>query len=329
MLLPVMLALSCTDRPASRQDGSHPSVRFVTVDDNVRLETIDWGGSGRPVVLLAGGGNTAHVYDDFAPKLTADYHVYGITRRGFGASGFAVSKDRYPVDRMRDDILAIIDTLGVERPVLVGHSIGGAEMSAVATLHPDRVAGLVYLDAGYPYAFDNGTGPATSQLPPISTDTLPTWPTPSDSDLVSFKALQRWNARVDGYPIPEAEWRQLWDSTSDGRVVKPREPAGMNTLLTILQGPKKFPDLPAPALVIYAIPHVLEAWIRNATDPSVHEVANAYLSRVDPLVEKQAKALENGAPTARVIRLRGHHYVFISNEADVLRAMHAFLRGLK
>jgi len=40
------------------------------VDDNVKLEVLDWGGTGRPLVLLAGLGNTAHVFDDFAPKLT-------------------------------------------------------------------------------------------------------------------------------------------------------------------------------------------------------------------------------------------------------------------
>jgi pimeloyl-ACP methyl ester carboxylesterase len=50
----------------------------------VRLEVLDWGGTGRSLVLLAGGGDTAHIFDDFAPKLTGDFHVYGITRRGFG-----------------------------------------------------------------------------------------------------------------------------------------------------------------------------------------------------------------------------------------------------
>jgi len=106
-----MLVLSCPQRPRSWQDGSPHTVRFVTVDGNVRLETLDWGGSGSPVVLLAGGGNTAHVFDDFAPKLAADHHVYAITRRGFGASGFAVTGDRFPVDRLRDDVLAVVDAL--------------------------------------------------------------------------------------------------------------------------------------------------------------------------------------------------------------------------
>jgi len=120
------------------------------------LEVLDWGGSGRPINLLAGGGNTAHVFDDFAPKLTAHCHVYGITRRGFGASGYSATD--HPADRLGDDAVAVIDALNLKRPILVGHSIAGVELSSVANSHPNRVAGLVYLDAAYSYAFDNGKG---------------------------------------------------------------------------------------------------------------------------------------------------------------------------
>ena len=74
--------------PARGQDidSTSHTVQFIAVENNVKLEVLDWGGSGRPLVLLAGLGNTAHVFDKFASKLTGAYHVYGITRRGFGAS---------------------------------------------------------------------------------------------------------------------------------------------------------------------------------------------------------------------------------------------------
>jgi non-heme chloroperoxidase len=55
------------------RDPSPHSVQFVAVDQKVRLEVLDWGGTGRAVVLLAGGGNTAHIFDEFAPKLTASH----------------------------------------------------------------------------------------------------------------------------------------------------------------------------------------------------------------------------------------------------------------
>src|SRR4051812_2315861 len=72
------------------------SVQMVTVADNVKLEVVDWGGTGRPLVLLAGLGGTARDFNTFASKLTPTYHVYGITRRGFGAS--TVTESGYGAD---------------------------------------------------------------------------------------------------------------------------------------------------------------------------------------------------------------------------------------
>jgi non-heme chloroperoxidase len=91
-------------------DPSPHKVRFVPVERNVKLEVLDWGGTGRPVVLLTGLGDNAHVYDHFAPKLTSRYRVYGITRRGFGASSAPVPTSvSYSADRLGDDVLAVLD----------------------------------------------------------------------------------------------------------------------------------------------------------------------------------------------------------------------------
>jgi len=96
------------------------------------------------------------VFDDFAPKLTAHNRVYGITRRGFGVSGY---KEEVDVgERLGKDVLAVLDALKLDKPILAGHSVAGAELSWIASKHASRIAGLVYLEAGYSYAFDNGRG---------------------------------------------------------------------------------------------------------------------------------------------------------------------------
>lgn len=135
-------------------DPSPHTVRFVAVDRDVKLEVLDWGGAGRPVILPAGLGSTAHDFDTFAPKLTSKYHVYGITRRGFGASSAPDPRcGNYSADRLGDDVLAVMDALKIGRPVLTGHSIAGEELSSIGTRFPDRVAELTYLEAGNPYAY--------------------------------------------------------------------------------------------------------------------------------------------------------------------------------
>jgi non-heme chloroperoxidase len=79
--------------------------QFVSVGEGVQLEVLDFGGSGRPIVLLAGLGNTAHVFDDFAPKLTSVGHVFAVTRRGYGGS--TRPESGYDVARLGEDVLAV------------------------------------------------------------------------------------------------------------------------------------------------------------------------------------------------------------------------------
>lgn len=155
------------------KDPSPHTSQFVTVDRDVRLEVLDWGGSGRPVLLLAGLGNTAHVFDTLASKLSKTFHVYGLTRRGFGQSSKPSSG--YGADRLADDVLEVISALKLNKPLLVGHSIAGEELSSIGSRHPEQVSGLVYLDAGYSYAYydqtlgeaDMGPAPNLADLSPI------------------------------------------------------------------------------------------------------------------------------------------------------------------
>ena len=147
--------------PAGAQTDSSPhKVQMVTVEPGVQLEVLDWGGSGRPLIFLAGAGDTAHRLDGFAPRFTGQYHVYGITRRGFGASSKpAPANGNYSADHLGDDVLGVIQALHIERPVLVGHSLAGQELSSIGSRFPDKVSGLIYLDAATDFAFYDPSHP--------------------------------------------------------------------------------------------------------------------------------------------------------------------------
>jgi non-heme chloroperoxidase len=361
LLIPLAGRLSAQSS-ATWHDPSPHTVQFVTVEKDVKLEVLDWGGSGRPIVLLTGVGNSAHVYDDFAPKLTSEYHVYGITRRGFGAS--SAPDAGYSADRLGDDVLAVLDALKIERPVLVGHSIGGEELSSIGSRHPERVAGLIYLDAAYEYAYydpsinnlnidsrelqkkmeqlraANTPPDAKSVIQEMLQDDLPkfesdlrkeqtlanvTWPpapSPTAADRASFAAMRLWQERVFGLKVPEAELRQTRELTPDGHVGGPRTKATVPQ--AILAAEQKYTEIRAPALAIYAVPHDYGPFVSN--NPAVSEAIDAVEA---PQNEARAKAFESGVPSARVIRLpHANHYVFMSNEADVLREMRAFLASL-
>jgi pimeloyl-ACP methyl ester carboxylesterase len=104
-------------------------VKLVTVDTNVQLEVLDWGGSGPALLLLAGGGDTAHVFDDLAPRLAARHRVVGLTRRGH--PGSSAPATGYGVSRLAEDVVRVMDAVGLKTPVVVGHSFAGEEMHVV------------------------------------------------------------------------------------------------------------------------------------------------------------------------------------------------------
>jgi len=179
------------------RDPSPHQVRGVTVEPGVRLEVLDWGGSERPLVLLAGLGMTAHVFDGFAEKLTGSSHVYGITRRGYSASSRPASG--YTEDRLVEDDLRVLDALNLAQPVMAGHSVAGNELSELGIHHYGRIGGLVYLDALNDGADDYTEYDALcSKLP----EAMRGPPTPSPSDLKSFPVYGDGRMRTDGTQFP-------------------------------------------------------------------------------------------------------------------------------
>ncbi len=126
-----------------------PTDQFVILD-GVRFHYLDWGGDGETVLLLAGLGCTAHVFAEFAPQLSDRFRVLALTRRGHGLTDQVQSG--YALVDAAEDARRLLDALGIERAHLVGHSMGGGEVSALAARHPGRVGRIVYLDGAYDWA---------------------------------------------------------------------------------------------------------------------------------------------------------------------------------
>jgi pimeloyl-ACP methyl ester carboxylesterase len=352
---------------ASWQDSSPHRVQLVTVDANVQLEVLDWGGSGRPLVLLAGAGNTAHVFDDFAPLLMSEGHVYGMTRRGYGASSAPTTG--YTVDRLATDVLQVLDALALKDPVLIGHSIAGQEISFVATNHPERLAGAVYLDGAYRYAFHRPGARDNLQDLKRKLDLLEAelnQPPRAPSEL--SKAIR--SVMGDTLDEFQLDLREL-TTAPDAPPVSPQQPSssdlkdvaayrawsarvfgyalpeaevragrsigvdgtvGRSTASAeigrmIQAGGQRFTTIPVPMLAIFASPHDQGPWTRS--DPATRTAFEAFARFDEAMTEHQAAWVERRVPGARVVRLRYlHHYLFLSHPSDIQREVTAFLKGL-
>jgi len=144
-------AAACRARPIPEARaypaGTPFRAQYRTIDGS-RLRLIDTG-SGQPVVLIHGIGASVYNWRYTLPALvTAGYRVIAFDNRGFGFSD-QTAHGYHNADYVRL-LVSLLDSLGVSSAVLVGHSMGGTIAAEVALTHPDRVRGLVLIDAaGY------------------------------------------------------------------------------------------------------------------------------------------------------------------------------------
>jgi non-heme chloroperoxidase len=321
-----VLALGFRSQSTAWRDPSPHQARWVTVDSSVQLEVLDWGGSGPPVVLLA-CYVSAHMYDEFAPKLTNQFHVYGITRRGIGASDKPATG--YAVHRSANDVLEVLNSLKVQKSLLVGHSCAGQILTMFAAQHSDRLLGLVYLDG----ASDPTLTPGDVGAPMPDPALLPrSIKPPSAPDYSSFEALRAAQRRDRGWAFPDAELRQQYVANSDGSVGRSRLSPVIRRAITVDARVKPdYSGIRVPVLAIYQ------------RDPPFEEVAANFLIRNEQeraalrqeyaatraLYVRWQRDLLANVPTARIVELPGASlYMFLSNEADVLREIRAFAARL-
>ena len=322
---PLQLARTLDTEAWALDPGSH-NQSFVTASDGTKLEVLDFGGRGTALVLVAGLGTTGHSFDDFAPKLTSTHRVLAVTRRGFGESDRPPpSADAYSSRRLGDDLLNVMDALRIERAVLVGWSVGGIELSSVASRFPDRVAGLVYLDAAYAYSF---YAPGNEQDTPINVD-------------IAFNYLRDRIAAARVLPPAEAAKAmddilrvalpdlaydiarnrdRLLEVAAMPAPAAPAVPNADTATSAILKNVERFPAIKTPILAIYA---------DVAPPPSSSERTTAMFDHVARQKVGIITRFKSAHPHAQVVVLKNaQHAVFMSNTEEVLKHVRAFLSTL-
>jgi pimeloyl-ACP methyl ester carboxylesterase len=127
-----------------------------TVLRHQRFHFLEWGDpSAPPLVLLHGGNQSAHSWDLVSLNLALDHRVWALDQRGHGDSEWSRGA-HYGVTDMADDAAAFIEGVVSDRPVLVGHSMGGMVTLARASGRPDLVRAIVVVDIG-PEVNERGT----------------------------------------------------------------------------------------------------------------------------------------------------------------------------
>jgi non-heme chloroperoxidase len=296
------------------RDTAHHTAAMVPVAADVRLHYLDFGGQGPTIVFLAGLGNTAHAFDNFAPRFTDRFHCIALTRRGFGESDHPT--DGYDIPRLVEDIRAALDALRLTRVILVGHSIAGEEMTRFAATYPDRIERLVYLDAAYDRVAADSMLQEIFPVPP----NVPPRPVPTTADTATAAAYVAFVHRTRGVDIPEADirTRYRYDGWNEEVTLAYQS-------MTVEHPPYR--AVRAPALALSAVTDAvsqLEPWQRN---DRAHAASLLEAIRGNEFVDRTLRSkFKNQVARGEVVELHGaHHWIFVSNADQVVNAMRRFL----
>lgn len=310
-------ALACLAADTWRDPSPHKS--GVVQANGIRLHYLDWGGTGDPMVFLAGLGNTAHVFDGLAPKFTGRFHVIGMTRRGFGQS------DRpdtgYDIAGRLADLAAFLGAMNLQKVILVGHSLAGDELTAFALAYPDRVIKLVYLDAAYDRSsipMDQATKleQALNQAMIAKLPKLPAELTMVEREVangkVGFGSL--WNDAL------EAEVRENYESAADGTLKRRR----IGPFQALIQGSGKanldYSKLTSTSLSFFAQRDVLD----ELPEDKRKEFAEGG-RKFSEYFDAQVATLKRNTHVRVVVLPKANHHCWFDRGDEVLREMNAFL----
>jgi len=301
--------------------GMPPSARssFIGVADSAQLEVVDWGGEGPTLILLAGMGHSAHVFDGFVPRLTSRLHVIGITRRGVGAS--SRPKHGYDSTTLVRDLIAVLDSLRLAKASFAGHSFAGSEMSILAARFPERVDRLIYFDSAFDYRqlLDRvGVAMALgSPQPPEGTynrNTVADW--------------TLYAERSSGAGFPESEVRTMFRFGADG--IFQASATAPETLRAMLDGiePAPLTKIRARTLAIYAAPTSAEVMYPSwyAFDDSARQRGRTVYAAVSAEHALQRARFKREVVGSRQVIIMGaRHYLFLTHPGEVAHEVLSFM----
>ena len=285
-----------TSSEAPRDKSPHKS-EFVTAN-GIKMNYLDWGGTGDMVILLSGFGNDAHIFDEFAPSFTDKFHVIGLTRRGFGETDRPASG--YETETRVEDVRAFMNALKIPKAHLVGHSLAGDEMTMFAMLYPKRVIKIVYLDAAYD---------RTKML--TCADELPPEIAPPSALRMLREAMNcpGWqDIVVKDMPSPDLYNVQV------------------STMRSATKFRPEYKKIATPSLSIYADPEVPQL-PENLPQETQKRIIAYWKDKFAPLsrasIEQFRKEMKNG----EIVEIKGaSHYVFVGPFKDqTIKLAHDFM----
>jgi pimeloyl-ACP methyl ester carboxylesterase len=296
-----------------------PIESFISVN-GARLQCLEWGEDGPPLLLIHGLAYGPHDFDDLAPALADQFHVFALARRGCNGSE---ARRPYDLRTLSLDLLGALNALKLDKVHLASFSAGGDEMTALATIAPDRVNRIVYLDSGFDYS-DPEKIAADKALPPYTFEL----PDAAMRSLDAYRNFQKqvWYPDVDDMRRIEFAIRQHVVIQEDGSLrtrISRAEREAMQSALWAHER-RDYSGVQSAALAIYAD----RALNIHSPDPVRRADAIAWeRDHWQPIIRKAIAQIQRELPTVRVIRIPNslHCSFYVAHRVLVVSAMRQFL----
>ena len=317
----VLLMVAAIGQVAIATPRDLPESRFLEVN-GARLEYLDWGGSGSPLIFLAGGGSTAHIFIDLAPQFSYGHRCLALTRRGSGRS--EQTADGYSLDNTVRDIVEVANALDLHQLTLIGHSYGGTEAIRASELYPELISRVILLDTAYdPIPPD---APAAEEKLFAALTGMTT--TQQFSSLASLRAWEKRIMRNSWSDAAEADLLENMIAAPDGSVTS-RTPAQISAAINggRAAGLWRITKIPCRALLIFADNPWSDLLRGIRLDPETKSEIRTQGAALHAARLSQIAAFRRDAPLSRIVILKHtDHHCFIQRPARVAAEMKAFLR---
>ncbi|MGW9351473.1 alpha/beta fold hydrolase [Nocardiopsis flavescens] len=279
------------------------------------LAGLDFGGSGTPVLLVHGSGHNAAAWADVAARLTDHCRVVAVDLRGHGRT----TADSRSAEQYWRDLAGAARALGWENPVLVGHSLGGYAVTAVAAAGLVRPAAVCVVDG---LVLNSREEAVADQA---------RWTTPEAAEALRARFRYGWSAAPDEV---DAYIEQCVREAPDDELNRDCRPGLVRDVLersfTAGEGVRLRRPTPEQIAVI------------SAADPeaAVHPGVDVYDRLTCPLTivlpdegfyadrRDEVRAIVVGRPERTLVEMRGHHNVPMARPGELARIILDLVKAL-
>ncbi len=314
-----LLSVSCQQTLKQKQLNEETYTEHFIQGKTVKLHYLDWGGSGEPLILIHGLGDSPFLFEELANILQGHFRVIAYSKRGHCKT--ETSDSSYDNSTLVSDLKLLLDSLQISKANLLGWSMGGNEITEFAIQYPERTNKLIYFEAGY----DLSEEPFKAMLQSIRQSAFA-----DNADLVSVEAFRKW---YHGFWFPDVEWNSTLESNLNASIhinfdssisTIPNNEVSRITLQHAMNYHRNYDKVIAPTLVLYTNSFFQAAKNDSATAEIYSKMEKQIINPWRQSSMKRIKS-EMKNVTTKIISKGSHvSFIFLSKD-EIVKSINSFL----